>query len=855
MRPIKYAAAAVLVLAVFLSLFFVAEDSSADIEYTDIAIIIHDTEVLTEDLVFPDESNIIINLDTHIDISEYTLDFGKDSNIAIMGFSTISCTTGKVIVREGTNIIMFDAAVPKLETDVTLTFDGTVSFEGIPLGVGATVSLEPNGNDRCIHAAWNNSALAVQDPVISYKITLQGIDLKTGFTYLNYHEEYTEEGDINLTRDLNLVSSNRDSALDFLLSTNLNIDISQGIDSLISADLTFQITLDIDSLDFTKYVANSDMTQKLVMNGTGPLKIFTDSKLMMTVKATAEEVEISNSKGDELRRHGELTDVEFDMKADLTVIAVIIEEEDLDVSDYPNIIKSLHITAATGTVKILESRPEKEITDISVTIDGREGADPYFLATFMDGERYNEIRADKLILESFGITNDLKITFLINIPHITYTSSGGDLHKVSVQIDDLQVETDNLVLGTLMDDYYRSGELTLQQLLDNARLFRLYVGALQIDTDGDMEIDTIGHELDARLAKDTRGVNTLVVSFEDFLLPLHNDEDNKDYLIYLDRSEAYLESGSAMNEILDAFTEKIDFSGDTNAQIQLVISGGWVEIVGETENTNIVLVKKSSESPAGAVLTFGIEYLRYTDETTLSGRLNATGYEVYIMHHQYYADPEGTSDSTFVLNDTVASFSFVFNELMEFSADVRTPLDLDINYYDVEMKIGFGESVVNITHGQLYLDGYDPVSEGMLAVLSHIAADDDFVFDMKVDLVSDHIDIYGEGGKDIIDVYTDLDVSVKEIFMLLEHDVYMLIDVDGVSIEYKTKDGSDVLRTIGHLDIDKDYIEPDPRKDVVVYTSEIMLISFSIMLGELLLVLIVLRIKRPDLFKFGQQEF
>jgi len=90
---------------------------------------------------------------------------------------------------------------------------------------------------------------------------------------------------------------------------------------------------------------------------------------------------------------------------------------------------------------------------------------------------------------------------------------------------------------------------------------------------------------------------------------------------------------------------------------------------------------------------------------------------------------------------------------------------------------------------------------------------------------------------------------------MMIHDDYLQADIDKIYIEYITKDGLLVERELKHLDVDKDYKDPSPKHDVLVYTSEIMLISFGIVTGELLAVLIVLRIKRPDMFRFGRERF
>ncbi|MBR4202104.1 MAG: hypothetical protein IKQ93_00820 [Candidatus Methanomethylophilaceae archaeon] len=838
MRKMQYLAVGVLILTVFISISFVSDDASADIEYTDKAIIIHDTEVLTDDLVFPDESNIIINLGTYLDINQYTIDFGKDSKVAILDDVTIACTTGKIVIREGTSLILVGAALPGQKYDLTITFDGKLTSDGTAVIKGATVTLDPNGEDRSLHLAWEQSKMSIEDPIVNYTVDTSGSDLKLGFTHLTYSEEYTMDTDISLTRELYLTSSDSNNSLEAVASTNK----------------TFKMTINVSSLRYTKYVANSDMTTVLTMDGMGVMTVFVDSNLIMTVTSSAQDITYTNSIGDEVRRSAELTNVKFDMKADITVIAIIIEQEDLDPSDDPNIIKSMHITADTGDVMVTERRGVKHITDIAVTIDGSDKAETYFLATFMDGERYNEIRADKLIFKSFGLTNDLKLTMLAYVPQITYTAHGGEQQDVSLHVEELYVETDNLAVDTLLKQYYRAGELTAQQLLDNGKLFRIAVGTVLIDTDADKEIDTIAHDLEAKLAKNSRDSNTLVITFTDLTGPLHDDDDNIDYNVSMDASEVYMESDSSISEIIDAFTKRIHFSNDTNAEIQITTAGLTIDQIRETGNSRIVMVKTSPESPAGAIFTFNIEYLRYTGETTLDGRLNTLGYETTVTNHEYYSDPEGTSDLKLVFNDMSASFTLAFKDIVEFSVELHTPLSVDLSFYELTPKLDFGDSIISVTHGQLYLDSYDPVSEGILAIVDHISAQDDFVVDCRADVTSDHIDVHGSDGS-VIDTIKRINFSVKEIYVMMIHDDYLQADIDKIYIEYITKDGLLVERELKHLDVDKDYKDPSPKHDVLVYTSEIMLISFGIVAGELLLVLIVLRIKRPDMFRFGQERF
>ncbi|MBQ7979025.1 MAG: hypothetical protein IJ248_04665 [Candidatus Methanomethylophilaceae archaeon] len=838
MRKMQYLAVGVLILTVFISLSIVSDDASADIEYTDKAIIIYGTEVLTDDLVFPDESNIIISLGTYLDINQYTIDFGKDSKVAILDDVTIACTTGKIVIREGTSLILVGAVMPGPKYDLTVTFDGKLSSRGTAVIKGATVTLDPNGDDRCLHLAWEESRMAIEDPIINYTVDTGGSDLKLGFTHLTYSEEYTMDTDISLTRELYLTSA----------------DSTVSVETVISTSKTFKMTLDLSSLRYTKYVANSDMTTVLTLDGMGLTTVFVDSNMMMTVTASAKNVKSTNAIGGEIRRFAEFTNVKFDMKADITVIAIIIEQEDLDPSDDPNIIKSMHITADTGDVMITERRGVKHITDIAVTIDGSDKAETYFLATFMDGERYNEIRADKVLFESFGITSDLRLTMLMHIPQITYSAHGGEKQEISMQADDLYVETDNLAVDTLLKQYYRAGELTAQQLLDNSRLFRAAVGVASIDTDGDKEVDTTAHDLELKLAKNSRGYNTLVLTFADLAAPLHNDEKNIDYRLSFDASEVYMESDSSISEINDAFTKRIHFSGDTNAEIQVTTSGMTVEQIRETGNSKLVMVKNSPESPKGAIFTFNIEYLRYTGKTTLDGRLNTLGYETTVTNHEYYADPEGTSDLKLVFNDMSASVILAFKDIVEFSAEVHTPMNLDLTFYDLKPMLDFGDSVISISHGQLYLDTYDPISEGILAIVDHISAKDDFVVDLRVGVTSDYINIHGSD-REIINTIKSINLSIKEIYMMLIHNDRLQADIDNVYVEYTTMKGLLVQRELKHLDIDKDYNNPSPKEDVLVYTSEIMLISFGIVTGELLLVLIVLRIKRPDIFRFGKERF
>ena len=348
MRKMQYLAVGVLILTVFISISFVSDDASADIEYTDKAIIIHDTEVLTDDLVFPDESNIIINLGTYLDINQYTIDFGKDSKVAILDDVTIACTTGKIVIREGTSLILVGAVMPGPKYDLTITFDGKLTSDGTAVIKGATVTLDPNGEDRSLHLAWEQSKMSIEDPIVNYTVDTSGSDLKLGFTHLTYSEEYTMDTDISLTRELYLTSSDSNNSLEAVASTNK----------------TFKMTINVSSLRYTKYVANSDMTTVLTMDGMGVMTIFVDSSMIMTVTSSAQDITYTNSIGDEVRRSAELTNVKFDMKADITVIAIIIEQEDLDPSDDPNIIKSMHITADTGDVMVTERRGVKHITAI-----------------------------------------------------------------------------------------------------------------------------------------------------------------------------------------------------------------------------------------------------------------------------------------------------------------------------------------------------------------------------------------------------------------------------------------------------------------------------------------------------------
>ncbi|MBR6213676.1 MAG: hypothetical protein IKQ67_03405 [Candidatus Methanomethylophilaceae archaeon] len=828
-----------ILLAVAFAAVQLSDDSSADVKGIKDIIDLKGNVTLTDDITYKDGSVIVVHKDAVIDLGEYTMDFGAESSVTVIDRASFVSSGGSMVFGEKTALVLIGAVLPVLGAELEVSFDGTVVLGGIPaIKDGSEMRFTPNGDDHNMYFGWSNYQAIFQDPYAAHLLSKQGIEYQIDFNKLTY-----------------ISKSSDDEGVYFVETMHIYSDLSRhAVDMKIPLEGNPKITMDFTSVTVKEDFPRSGVEETKNFNDMGLITMEMDSDFFVEVKASAGQVTTQRTEGDKILNSAVFTDTALYMKSDLKVIWFILKQHDIKETEDVNIIKKLNITAETGEFYVSDVKEvDRYLEHLYVTIDADEEAEWFLVAGFTENNVVNTLKADEANFQSLGLTTDYKLTVDVVVPMLVYTRESGDAIVFKLDAALTHLQTENLDLAKLYSIYCVEGEITLQELLDYSGIVKGDVHYLFADYDGDGKIDLKIEDMSAVLEQDARKHNTLTVSFE-FIETETEKEDEKlghtvtDYS--LQETMVYIDTVGNMDQVIKAFTEGIQFTDDTVAEIQVSNSGFDVVSTSESNRLQVTGTAMSETSPTSMTLSVLVSYSKYTDTTTVAARANSVGYKVVVDDTIQHTDPVGTTELVLTLTELRGELDLTFDEGIGYTLDIHMPWDLSVVHYDMDFRLVNDDSGISVTHGTLDIEGYDAKEQGIFAIVNALRTDD-FVVDGRLLFTSSEL-VLSRDSVQVYNTYRDVELTIRSFDVDVERGVNIGINLVRIYLDLIKSDGTEYEKSLNKLNINLDQSGIVPGPTVMELTAKLMLILFSVASAELVVTLIVLRIKRPHLFKFNE---
>lgn len=795
---------------------------------------------LTEDTTFEDGSEVTILGETVINLSTYTLDFGKESRVIIIGSLIVRSSNGSMIFGEKTSLLMIGVAIPGFDMDITYTFDGDLMFDkGLIRSGEAGVTYQPHGKDPALHISWENTRMDVCDPALSVGIVSEGfldigVELVVMFSTVDIHIESYEDDVLVSTEDTR-VETNKDSdALDIVIMT-MEDPVVQSVE--------------IKKVEtVTKYTETGIMT-KSVFDEIGPTTITMDETKIQTVSTHVNSMISERYENDVLQNKEISKDINFTIDVDPTVLIALIKPTGGDQKLLTDIMRYMKLTVKSMDMLDYKKQEEKHLSDIAIEIDNRDTRTNMISLVMVDvmtQDTYT-IKAEQTDFEYFDMSRSLVINTDMSIEYVAIIKNSVE-KPFKVALENVSLKASNLDIKDLYKIYARTGTLDVQQVLDNCDRLELGFGYLGYDEGAEGIEDLTIHDGQGLLCVDSRDQNTGTFSFSNLRASLFRESDLLE--MELQYTRLYVESEGSLTECLDAFTKGINFTTDSHSQLQLTNDGIDLKYI-EKERTTQIITGKVSPSSTSLSVVVSIDHSTYQNTTFFKFNISSIGYNINFIFHNDYDDPSGTSDVSLSVTDMTGGVDFSFGDSISFKVDINTPWSLDFNYYDIAFQADGRDSVIGVNHSDLKIDGYDYKEQGFFEMFKSMS-ENNFTLDCRISYTEEHITVYKEERTLLYEEYDDVELDIRDLFVELVRQDHRNVSLDKIHLALKKSDGSSLDRTIRHLDVFKDLSDPVPSRSYFEDFATYLTVTLSIVCVAMVLIMLGLRIRRPDLFRFRE---
>jgi hypothetical protein len=790
---------------------------------------------LHSDLTIPNGTRVVILDNAVIDIGSYTLDFGRDSHIIMSPNVQFQSSAGKFVIGFGTDIILLGAVIPSPHSDVTIQYNGSLTFSGLSMTKqGAGMHFFPYGSDPAVSISWDHSVLSIDNPSLEYTVSLKTIGLTIGSPKIQYKSEEYDGGTLAVTSETTLTGSSSNMA---------TLTLGNG---------TQTARFWIDEAKFVDTYHENGSKRTTDVRGIGEIQVSVDKNLLMKLSGSAEFIDVDNSESGTMTTSISLQDTAFSIQLKSDIMSLInFILPGINHTEVPVEIRSLDATCSYLDINDRERGVQKRFSAISAVIDGQNPTQYFMKMQFEDGSKRFTILMDKAEFALLSISRSLMADVDATIPEITVTVTESDKVISESKAEGIGMKASSIDLMALYSYYAVNGDLTVREILDDTLRLELSVASLSMDRDHDGEADVTAEKLTIRSSVDDRGYDTLDISLAKMSGTYPYNEGTLNFSAT--DTELYIESDGSVDDILDAFTSGIHFTEDTLAEFKLTSAGASIMYLKDSMTMGFEIAPISSVSPKGISVVAALEYLRYNEITTFGGNMSAIGYAVRFVVQDEYTDPDGNLDCVFESRDMTGTFGFGFDDKVSISLDLHGPMFFDIDYYDIDFETDLTGTTLGLNHGVLDIDGYSPRDEGILAML-HKIRDADLSFSSKVNMSVDRIDVYRDSRQTLYNTYLDTEISIKDLSIGIVRDDKFTLSLERFIISLIDADGTNVHRTLDHLDIEKDLSGKDPEQGWLEQNAMILLVIFSVISAILAGMLIRLRIKRPELFRFTDTE-
>ncbi len=809
---------------------------SADISGKDGVYTLSGNVTLTEDFSFGDESVISINNGTKIDLGDYTMDFGKNSLVVVFGSIEVTSNGGRLVVGSGTPLTLPNLIVPGPVDEVAYSFVGTLDITNDISDKSTVVSLTPSTDDHYFHIMIDekNTVISIEDPELTVLLVSIGTEIKFDFKDVRYVEKSYNDNKLISTRTVDIYPD----------------DVKDPIDIVIKLKGSEVKNFDINEVTDTTYYEETNVTDTIEIIDVGKVTASVDENSYLEFDTTIGEVIASSYVGNDLQTMYSFNDISIEMKIDVIAILEMLIPIEMGETTNANIIKLVDVKVDSAELIDNKNNMDRNFTNIELHIDDGDSGH-YFMIFKADEGDYNYlITATEAVFKDFGLTRNYVLVMDVEVATITFQYRLGEVDLKRIVLTDTLFETVDMDLAALYSIYTRTGEVTLQQIIDHSVRLSISTQEFTADLDGDTSPEIEAKEFVALLYEDPRGMNTLTLMIKEGYIPLEYNENI--LTIRLDATEVYVEADGSITECLDALFSKVDFTSDAHAEIQVTNSGFTFEYPEDDSSTTVLSKKRSESSPTRMALTLSVDHSTYEGQTKIAAKLNSTGYSIFVMEERTYTNPEGKLDLTFEAIDASMSLELILKDGMHFVIGLDMPWKLDVYYYDINFQIDSKEISLNLTHGIIDIDNYDYVQEGVIKMFEAMM-NNNFLISTRIAYNSTDMSVYKDERETLFAEYKDTDLDVRELSVDLKRGDNLGIIIDRFSLNTIMPDGSLYERNLKHLDVNRDLsgVEPvDDFKEIARYLTFI----FAIISVALIVIIIYFRIKKPHFFQFSKQS-
>lgn len=784
--------------------------------------------VLEEDVKYGDGLNVLIDPETTLDLNSHTLEFGKDCRIAILGLVDIKCTTGALILGEGTLMFADALVIPALNDDLKIEFNGTISIDRIdtslkysfsPTVEGEGITADHGDITSVIKGLEADITLSLSDMALKYNIQFDSLE--------RTEPQYGKEGE-HISDRIIIVDGGPEGCC--------KLDFTIGLTGFDVTDLQiYEVTVKLVTLE-------SGETNIFKVSEIGPTSIVAKGDIR-GVKTHIGEFSMIRAEKEDVKESRVFKDIV--LEADINLANLIEALNPL--GTHGNILAKLSLTCAEAEIKA--GIISKDLTDIYVTLDGSD--DEFALKMgFTDHNNVYSVVANGFDIKSVSISTDLRISIEIDIADldIVHNNSGtlvaeAKFINLALSVDELRVKA----LYALMED---EGSLSPQIILDNCDRLSLTALSAMLDYDGDGHNDLNIGNFAFVMEEDARKIDTITMNVGIMLgsAPLG------DGLIVLDAMDLtlYMETNGSIAETVDAFILP-HFTEDTYASIEMDAARLMMTYAKDNDVVSFNVYRVNESSPRVASMTLAISHSMYNETTTLTTNLACLGYHLEFFINKPFEDTGDTLKMKFRATDANAAITTSFGEEVTFGANIYMPWTLEFDYADIEAQFEGKDTSIDISHGVISVDGYDGRTMGIL-ILPVMMRLGDYSVSMRPNISVGELNIYVEGWSVLRDQFLDWELGIRNFDLELHRNDYRHIGIEEFDLRLAYPDGSTFKRYIPSLDLDTDLSgeeKPESWIDENAMTLAYVFIAGCI---AVLVAILVVGIRKPHLFKFNEGD-
>ncbi|MCQ2078544.1 MAG: hypothetical protein MJZ38_00575 [archaeon] len=810
---------------------------------------------LTDDVVLPDGSVVVVLDGSTIDIGDHLLDLGSGSAVYFLGDATVTMVDGGRIVQgEDTTIETLHFSFPTANVSWTFTYDGAmvISDDGV---LDYDVSVR--------HVPGASETLSVSSHDGTHVVELVGFGIERSMDVLAHDAAVSSD----LSSYLQALPSNATDVLTLDLKEFRFVERSvdpYDIDTVTSTEVfavygdgqhAFRMTVSglhvsVDEFNFDVFAREMDkpatgVCVRTEVAGIGAPQLSLDSEGILSLTSDISEVR-SLVLNDRVSQLVIASGIDLEADFDLVAFLELLFGGSTDISEYLDVF--VHAEIDVDSVEIDNDDGDLVLSDLFLAYDLDDtlgillsvGAD-------VPGIGRIEATAGDISIGRFDIADDRILNLSVGVGHTDITVDDG-LAPVEISVEDLVLDVTNLDLYDLSRAETRHGTIDLQDIVDSCDSVEIDAGVIE-----SCESRAEGVYL---LQCQVRGLNV-------FDIGLHRAEVDLGELLGAELLDTAIEidTDSSLQVVLDALFKGVTFTDDVHASVKISTVGATVRarIVGENgDSTYRLLLNKVSEGVRPASIQIDIDYVRVCDTVRMASNISMLGYMLALDVDSAYSQPAGHGRVGLLLGDIVGTAVINYSTMEDGSTEMSldTTLDLsaivDVDYYGILIKLEMESLRLSSSDAVLLNKGYDYRTSGLVAgILMPLTGD--FTMRSHDTLKMRSLTIHNDSWETTYKQYSNTVIDIRDLSVDMQRGRSLALVIEYLQIRSDMTGHDSIDRTIEHLSINRslsdDPVEPERFDPAVVPMATLVALLVALVVGSIA-ALAVIRHEHPEMFSF-----